>query len=383
LAYTLHMNAQDDECERLYRGAIAFAADSWSEPAARSDTVRNLAVFLTQKSRFEEAEPVWADLCKWITANPGNSGYGLTPGYLRQQIQWFYQRWGKPVPSQWDQDIKQMSEAAITESSKQITQKDTSRVDIISSLHTRADLYDSIGQHPKAIADYIRVLQLQRESPVSPVNDIDSTMQRLAELEEDAGETAKAEPLFRLIMEDRRRTLGELDPNTLYATETYGFFQRDRLNNPVAAAEIFHQTLAVWRTIPGDHSYQIANMSRHLGWTEHLAHHEDESIRLQRIALAYPLATWHDRFERAYGVRELARTYTDTRRYAEAEPLWLELAQWTASHPDNDAPYHDLDPQHIFPMIQNFYRVWGKPVPTTFEAFLLIKAPPTAQPAQQ
>jgi len=382
LAFTLHLNAQDQECERLYRGAIAFAADSWSEPAARADTIRNLAVFLTQKRRFEEAEPVWADLCKWITANAGDSVYGLTAGYLRQQVQWFYQRWEKPIPSQWDQDINQMFEAAITESSTQIGRKDAPLADIISSLSTRADLYETIGQHRKAIADWVRMLQLQRESPGELQSDIDSTAQRLANDYLETNEISKAEPLFRQVMEDRRRTLGELDPNTLYATEAYGFFKRDRLHDPAAAAEIFHQTLSVWRTIPGDHSYQIANMSRHLGWTEHMATHEDEAIRLQQIALAYPLDTWPNRYERAYGVRELARTFTDVRRYAEAEPLWLELAQWVTDHPNPGSEFEDLDPSHVLPMIQNFYWVWGKPIPATFEAVLLIKAPTTTRPIE-
>ena len=153
------------------------------------------------------------------------------------------------------------------------------------------------------------------------------------------------------------RVLGELNPLTIDTLDKLANCHQETSDH-IAASEYYRRALAAFTATTGEKSQGAAFALRGLAFNLHRAKRDEEVEALYRRALAIPSETWGPPDQRADALHRFAEFLTDVKRYADAEPFWLELWDWIKAHPQNTA--FDLTRAEIAPQVAGLYQAWGK-----------------------
>jgi tetratricopeptide (TPR) repeat protein len=167
----------------------------------------------------------------------------------------------------------------------------------------------------------------------------------------------EAETLYRQLIADSKRALGATHPQTLQAMKDLAAWMQDVGHDPAAAIEPLRQRMEGMIAAKGENSAAAADAIATLAFNLLKAKQYDEAEKYFRRALAVPPASWTDQGRRASCLWRLAQLRTARQSYSEAEALWLELWEITATQPDEVASGPAVPV--IGREIAAFYRTWG------------------------
>ena len=313
----LAFSGADGHAQSSKKAAAAARANSPEAAANRRATeLEQQALALEQQNRFQEAEPLYAEIARLRREALGPrhpdaiialSNYA----YILQVLG----RFGEAEP---------LYAQLVTLSSEVLGERDQNTL-IFMANHGRSLM--TLGRVDEAEPVLARALQLFREELGNRHPGTLTALNFYASALEALGRVREAEPLYAEVLQLRRKTLGNRHPDTIEAQSNYALALM-KLDRAADAEPVMAAALEASRAVLGNRHFTTISLIGNYGAILELVERPAEAEPLYREALQLQRDVLGERHPTTLiGINNLANSLKNLGRYSQSERLMAESVQ--------------------------------------------------------